>query len=141
MSIPAYMLFFLYWCYNRGWRWNKNLVLELLLDHVQRINDPAPQVLAVVTKRRHSRTVHRAHTNNLWASDHPRGSNCRSHLRISLWDLVKDVIMQPGIKDSQIWLSKILRFGCYLQMVNLFGLTLEFGELELHENVKSSYGW
>lgn len=96
------------------------------------------------------RTVHEAISNNLCASD-IQGTLIVGVISefLPLCDLVKNVILQPGIAGvvgCHIWrLSSNGLYSARSAYKKLFqgmsSLILEFGNPGLQENVNSSYGW
>jgi len=73
--------------------------------HGQRVADIAPQVFAIVPKRRiKRRTVFEALTNHSWVSE-LQGALTVGDINefLGLWDVISTVVLQPDVEDSFIW--------------------------------------
>ena len=72
--------------------------------HGQRVADIAPQVFAIVPKRRIKRTVFEALTNHSWVSE-LQGALTVGDINefLGLWDVISTVVLQPDVEDSFIW--------------------------------------
>jgi hypothetical protein len=72
--------------------------------HGQRVADLAPQVFALVSKRKaNRRTVFEALASNAWVSD-IQGAITVGVISefLGLWDIFREVCLQPGVEDSHI---------------------------------------
>ena len=117
--------------------------------HGQRVADLAPQVFALVSKRKaNRRTVFEALTSNAWVSD-IQGAITVGVISefLGLWDIFTEVCLQPVVEDSHI--LRLSSNGLYsaqsaytglLQGTVIFSLGKEYGNLGLHVNASFSCG-
>lgn len=72
--------------------------------HGQSLDKLVPHLFGTTSNRAKKRTVHEALTNLRWVSD-IRGALSVEVLAeyLGLWDLMSDVVLQPGIEDTHIW--------------------------------------
>jgi len=88
-----------------------------------------PKFLHCLKKRRVCRRpIHEVRSNNLWLS-HIQGALTVGVILefLSLWDLVKDVILQLMVSDYHIWrLSSSGQYSATLAFKNLFHGTSSF---------------
>ena len=71
----------------------------------QRVADLAPQIFAIVSKRRaNKRTVLEALTNHGWIADIQGAHTVGIIIEfLALWDILSEVVLQPGVEDAHIW--------------------------------------
>ena len=71
----------------------------------QQVADLAPQIFAIVNRRRaNKRTVLEALTNHGWIADIQRAQTVGIITEfLVLWDILSEVILQPGVEDAHVW--------------------------------------
>ena len=146
-SPPCSNVFFLYGCYNRGLEQTpcSGLTVGFMAKGSVTLR---PQVFALVSKRRASRTVHNALSNNLWVSDIQ--GNLTAGVISEFQYMGFDQGCDPAARSPRLSYLVVIFKGPIFSKVGLqnlfqgtssFWLILEFGNHGLQENINSSYGW
>jgi hypothetical protein len=118
--------FFLYGCYNRGLE--QTPCSGLTVGFMAKGSVTLRPKFLHWSKREELAGLYTRPSQIICGSLISKALNCGSHLKfLSVWDLVKDVILQPGVTDYHIWwLSSKGQYSARPAYKNLFQETNSF---------------